>query len=184
MKTTNKTIEMKDRKAILSTLWIFAMLNYLYCDVIGLMNPDLLRQYLTGSVNGIHMTQGFLLGAGILIEIPIAMVLLSRVLRYKANRWANIVAGSVMTAVQILTLVLTPPLAYYIFFSILEIGCTALIVWYAWTWPHPESGVLTGADSGLLHTRQSEQEEAQRQDGTSSEGVQVAGYVSGTRPIK
>jgi MFS family permease len=153
MKTTDKIAERKDRKVILSTLWIFAMLNYLYCDVIGLMNPDLLKQYLTGSVNGIHLTQGFLLGAGILIEIPIAMVLLSRVLRYKANRWANIVAGSVMTAVQILTLVLTPPLAYYIFFSILEIGCTAFIVWYAWTWPRPESGVLTGADSELLNAR-------------------------------
>jgi hypothetical protein len=38
MKTTNKTTEMKDRKVILSTLWLFAMLNYLYCDVIGLMS--------------------------------------------------------------------------------------------------------------------------------------------------
>ena len=184
MKTTNKTTEMKDRKAILSTLWIFAMLNYLYCDVIGLMNPDLLRQYLTGSVNGIHMTQGFLLGAGILIEIPIAMVLLSRVLKYKANRWANIAAGSVMTAVQLATLLLTPPATYYIFFSILEIGCTALIVWYAWTWPHPESGVLPAADSGLLNDRQSEQEEAKRKAWTGSEGVQVTGYVSDTRPIQ
>ena len=183
MKTTKKITEVKDRKAILSTLWIFAMLNYLFCDVIGLMNPDLLRQYLTGSVNGIHMTQGFLLGAGILIEIPIAMVLLSRVLKYKANRWANIAAGSVMTAVQLATLLLTPPAAYYIFFSILEIACTLFIVWYAWTWPHPESGVLTGVDSGLLNARQSEQEEAKRQDDTGSERVQVSGSVSGARPI-
>ena len=138
MKTTNKTTERKDRKVILSTLWIFATLNYLYCDVVGLMNPDLLRQYLTGSVNGIQMTQGFLLGAGILIEIPMALVLLSRVLGYRANRWANVAAGSVMTVVQCLTLVLTPP-AYYIFFSIIEIACTAFIVWYAWRWPNPEA---------------------------------------------
>jgi Family of unknown function (DUF6326) len=178
MKTTNNIAVMKDRKVILSTLWIFAMLNYLYCDVVGLMNPDLLRQYLTGSVNGIHMTQGFLLGAGILIEIPIAMVLLSRVLRYQANRWANIAAGSVMTAVQCLTLVLTPPVAYYIFFSMLEIACTLFIVWYAWTWPRPESTVLTGADSELLSVRQNEQ------DGTGGKGVQVIVWVSDTTPIK
>src|SRR6266516_4356256 len=89
MKTTNKTIELKDRRVILSTLWIFVTLNYIYCDVVGLMDPELLRQFLTGNVNGIHMTQGFLLGAGILLEIPIAMVLLSRVLKYRANRWAN-----------------------------------------------------------------------------------------------
>jgi|GraSoiStandDraft_56_1057294.scaffolds.fasta_scaffold302386_2 hypothetical protein len=172
MKTTNKTTERKDRKVILSTLWIFATLNYLYCDVLGLMDPGLLRQYLTGSVNSIHITQGFLLGAGILVEIPMAMVLLSRVLSYRANRWANVAAGSVMTVVQCLTLVLAPSQAYYIFFSILEIGCTLLIVWYAWTWPRPEAGVI------------SKQEEAKRQDGTGSEGVQVAGYVSDTRPIK
>ena len=120
------------------------------------------------------MTQGFLLGAGILIEIPIAMVLLSRVLRHNANRWANIAAGSVMTAVQILTLVLTPPVAYYVFFSMLEIACTSFIVWYAWTWPRPESTVITGADSGLSNARQNEQEGAKRLDGTSSEGVQLA----------
>lgn len=160
---TYKTTEREERRIILSTLWIFVTLNYLYCDVVGLMDSGLLKQYLTGSVNGIHITQGFLLGGGILVEISIAMVLLSKVLRYRANRWANIAAGSVMTVVQLLTLVLTPPTAYYVFFSILEIGCTAFIVWYAWTWPHPESGVRTRADSGLLNARQSEQEEAKRQ---------------------
>jgi len=113
-----------------------------------------------------------------------ALVLLSRVLEYRANRWTNVAAGSVMTVVQCLTLVLTPPAGYYIFFSIIEIACTAFIVWYAWTWPRPEAGVLTRAGSGLLNARQSEQEEAKRQDGTGSEGVQVAGYVSDTRLIK
>ena len=172
MKTTTKSTVRTDRKVILSTLWIFATLNYLYCDVVGLMNPELLRQYLTGDVNGIHLTQGFLLGAGILIEIPMALVLLSKVLEYRANRWANVAAGSVMTAVQCLTLVLTPPAGYYIFFSIIEIACTACIVWYAWAWPRPEAGVL------------SKQEEAKRQDEMSSEGAQMAGYASGTRPTK
>jgi len=181
MKTTNQTTERKERRVILSTLWIFATLNYLYCDVVGLMNADLLRQYLTGSVNGIHLTQGFLLGAGTLVEIPIAMILLSRVLRYGANRWANISAGSVMTAVQVSTLVLTPPVAYYVFFSLLEIGCTALIVWYAWTWPRPASGVRTRAGSGLSDARQSEQEEAKQQDGTGGKEAQAPGSVSATR---
>ena len=32
---------MKDRKVLLSTLWIFALLNYLYADVFSLFfNPE------------------------------------------------------------------------------------------------------------------------------------------------
>jgi len=82
-----------DRRVLLSTIWIFAALNYLYCDIISLMDSELLPQYLDGNVNGIEFSQGFLLGAAILVEIPIAMVLLSRVLQYRVNRWANTIAG-------------------------------------------------------------------------------------------
>jgi Family of unknown function (DUF6326) len=139
MNTNKKTTEMKDRTAILSTLWIFAMLNYLYCDIIALMDPELLNQFTTGNVGGIHMTQGFLFQAAILMEIPTAMVLLARVLKYEANRWANIIAGTIMTIVQFSTLFIgSSPTLYYIFFSIIEIACTSLIVWYAWKWPNPE----------------------------------------------
>jgi hypothetical protein len=139
MNTNNKTIETKDRKVIFSTLWIFAMLNYLYCDILALMDPDLLNQFITGNVGGIHMTQAFLLQAAILMEIPTAMVLLSKVLKYGANRWANMIAGTIMTVVQFSTLFIgSSPALYYIFFSIIEIACTSLIVWYAWKWPNPE----------------------------------------------
>jgi hypothetical protein len=27
---------------------------------------------------------------------------------------------------------------HYLFFATLEVGCSALIVWYAWTWANPE----------------------------------------------
>lgn len=127
---------MKDRKMLLSTLWIFAILNYLYCDVVGLMDPKLLKEIMSGVVGGgLELTQGFLFGASIMMEIPIAMVILSRVLKYGLNRWFNIIAGIIMTLVQIMSLFLGTPTSYYIFFSIIEISCTAFIVWYAWTWP-------------------------------------------------
>ena len=139
MNPITKTAEMPDKRALLSTLWVFAMLNYLYCDVMSLMDSEFLKQYLTGNVGGVHVTQGFLLGAAVLMEIPTAMVLLSRVLGYNANRWANIIAGSIMTIVQFSTLFFgSSPTIYYIFFSILEIACTALIVWFAWKWANPE----------------------------------------------
>ena len=128
-----------DRKVILSIIWIFAVFNYLYCDVVSLMDAHLLKQYLAGAVNGMVFNQGYLLAAGILMEIPIAAILLSRVLKYKANRWVNIVAGTIMTVVQILTLFAGKPTMYYAFFSVIEIASTALIVWLAWTWRNAES---------------------------------------------
>jgi hypothetical protein len=122
-------------KARLSALWIFASLNYLYCDVVSLMDSSQLRQYLTGTVDGLTLDDGFLLGAAVLVEIPIAMTLLARVItRHAVNRWANIVAAGVMTTVQAATLFLGTPTAYYAFFSALEISCTAVIAWQAWRW--------------------------------------------------
>ena len=125
---------MQTTSSRLSTLWIFATLNYLYCDVVTLMNPPLLKGYLAGHVGGIDITQGFLLAAGALVEIPMAMVLLSRVLSYRSARWANIVAGGLMTMVQFASLFAGTPPPYYVFFSIIEIGATAFTLWYAWRW--------------------------------------------------
>jgi hypothetical protein len=130
-----------DMKSKLSTLWIFVALNYLYCDVVSLMDPELLALYLRGNVNGLELTPGFLLGAGILVEIFIAMVLLSRVLPYRTNRWANIAAGTIMTAVQSATLFVGVPAPYYLFFSVIEIATTVLIVWFAWNWREPVAQV-------------------------------------------
>jgi len=137
-----QTPKAMDRKMLLSTIWIFATFNYLYCDVLSLMDSELLKQYLTGRVNGMEFSQGFLLGAAILVEIPIAMVLLSRVLKYRVNRWANIIAGVVMTLVQAASLFAGTPAMYYVFCSVLEISSTVVIVWFAWNWHDAESTVL------------------------------------------
>jgi Family of unknown function (DUF6326) len=136
-----------DMKSRLSTLWIFASLNYLYCDIASLMDPQLLPQYLRGNVNGLEFTPRFLLAAGVLVEIFIAMVLLSRLLPYRANRWANIAAGTVMTAVQLATVLFTKPASYYAFFSAIEIAATAAIVWYAWKWTEPALHTSTTSPS-------------------------------------
>jgi hypothetical protein len=133
-----KTFDNTDKGTLLSNLWIFVTLNYLYCDVVGLMDSGLLSQYLTGTVNGIEMNEKFLLSGAILMEIPIAMVILSRLLKHTANRWANIIAGSIKTVIMILTMFVATPKSYYLFFGSIEIVTTMVIVWYAWNWTKPE----------------------------------------------
>ena len=117
-------------KAKLSALWLFAMLTYTYGDVVTLMDPV--------KHGSMQMTQGFLLGGSIYMMIPISMVLLSQILNYRASRWASIIAGTIMTVALTLTLFVAVPTLYYAFFSVIEIVCTALIVWYAWKWRNPE----------------------------------------------
>lgn len=137
MNTNNKTIKM-DMKEKLSLLWIFAMFNYIYADILTLMDSSVLTELITGYTGGLQITPGFLLGAAILMEIPIVMVVLSRVLKYKANRWANIIAGTIKTVAVFLSMFVGTPALYYMFFGTIEIGCTLLIVWYAWKWTDPE----------------------------------------------
>lgn len=123
--------KLKNIEERLSLLWIFMMFNYLYCDVLTLTDP--IKQI------GPQLTQGFLLGASILMEIPIAMVILSRILKYRANRFTNIIAGIIMAVVQILTLFIGIPTIYYVFFSVIEITCVLFIVWTAWKWKDDEN---------------------------------------------
>jgi hypothetical protein len=132
---------MHDTKERLSLLWLFALLNYLYADVIALFA-------IVGSRTPFEpLPPWALAGSAVLMEIPIAMILACRLLPFRANRLANIIAGGVVTLVNgFLTFV--PPLvgwgrppafAEYLFFATIETVTTVVIIWQAWTW----SGVET-----------------------------------------
>ena len=92
-----------------------------------------------------------LMGSAVLMEIPIAMILACRLLPFRANRLANIIAGGVITLVNgFLTFV--PPLAgwgrppafpEYLFFATIETVATSVIIWQAWTWSGVEAEVST-----------------------------------------
>ena len=155
MQTTNKTAGPKDRRVVLSTLWIFAMFNYVYADILTLyfnatLQPETWKQFQSGQVGSIHITQGFVLVGAMLMETAIAMVLLSRVLPYRANRWANIIVGVLQTVEVAWSL--TGPVywnLFYVFFAAIEIACTLFIIWYAWTWRRPEGAALTSGQSSM-----------------------------------
>jgi hypothetical protein len=122
-------------EALLSTLWIFVLFNIAFRDIHEILRPGFLEEVMTGTVNGVQMTEGFLLLGGMMLEVPIAMVLLSRVLPYRANRWANIIAGPIAIA---LIVVGAPSDLDDMFFASIEVVTLLFIVWYAWKWPNPE----------------------------------------------
>jgi len=121
-------------RAVVSALWLFAILNYLYCDVLSLHEPEYLRDLLTGSVGGLEFNQPMLLAAGVLMSVPMGAVLLSRIAPHRLARWSSVVAGAVMTVVQVGTLAVgSAPTLHYLYFSAIEITTTAVITWYAAT---------------------------------------------------
>ena len=127
-----------DKKVLLSTLWIFATVNYIFCDVFTLFYAPDLNQFLTGKVGGIELSQSFLLTFAIIMEFAMVMIVLSRVLKYSLNRWFNIFGGILFTLIQAGTLLDGDFTMHYLFFSIVEILATLYIIWAAWNWRNPE----------------------------------------------
>jgi len=125
-----KRSKMQDMQVKLSTLWVFVMFNMLSADILSFMLPGFLEQ-----AGEMQVTQGFMLVAAILMEIPISMIVLSRLLAYKANRWANIVAAVITIAFVIGGGSVTP---HYLFIGTVEVLCMFLIIWLAWRWPKEE----------------------------------------------
>ena len=136
---------MKDMRVALPALWVFMVLNYVYCDVISLFDPATARDVAAGHAAGgsIQITPEFLLASAVLMEIPMAMILLSRVLGHRAGRWANVVAAAFMAVVQIGSLAVGTPTSYYLFFTVIEVGTLALIAVLALRWAEPERGRAT-----------------------------------------
>ena len=74
-------------RGILSSLWIFFFINHFFMGLHEFANPAFLEQLLGG---GYTVSDSLLLTAAVTIELPIMMIVLSRVLPNKANWIANI----------------------------------------------------------------------------------------------
>ena len=88
-----------NKKVLFSTLWIFVTFNYIFCDVFTLFHSESLKQLMTGEMGGMEINQEFLLAFSFLMELPMVMIVLSRILSYKSNRLANIIVSTIMSVI-------------------------------------------------------------------------------------
>ena len=139
MKSSPKNKDL-ERKSLLSTLWIFVLLNMVYADILGMLRPgyldflDRVSQQLTGIT---------VLLFALFMEVAIAMILLSRVLAYNSNRRAHFIAIP-LTILWVIVPALMPSLGEttplsYVFFALVEVVTMVFMFWYVWQWPQPES---------------------------------------------
>ncbi|HTF80434.1 MAG TPA: DUF6326 family protein [Cytophagales bacterium] len=121
-------------QVILSTLWVFVLMNMIYADLLNTLKPSYLSEIAHVAK---HISGETVLFFALLMEIPIAMVLLSRILNRKANRMANMIAVPICILWVIIPSVVMEsghtPLSY-IFFASIECLSMLCIFAYAWHW--------------------------------------------------
>lgn len=136
MNTSTSPTKKIDTKALLSTLWIVVMINMLKADILSLYIPGAAEEVAkTASSAGASIPQ-LMLGAAIIGQLAIAMIVLSRVLKHGINRWVNIGVG-IITIAYIWGGMAAYP--HYIFIASVETLCLLLIIGLAWTWRNIEA---------------------------------------------
>jgi len=133
-----------ERRTLLSILWVFVLMNMIYADILGMLRPGYLDQLKRLST---ELSGETVLVFAVLMEIPIAMVLLSRVLNYRANRWANFIAVP-LAITWVVAPALLPGLGdgtplSYVFFATVEVTTMPVIFYLAWKWPLPDHATVT-----------------------------------------
>ena len=132
MKTdkSEKTIEVTQLK--LAAIWIALMLTYLLGDVMRIFSGD----FVPGEMVGAQTSQGLYLGMAVLFVMPIIMVFLSLTLKYKTNRWMNIILAIIFFIINLIGLPGYP--SYYDqFLIVVGLVFNLMTIWYTWNWSKP-----------------------------------------------
>lgn len=119
-------------QALLSSLWIFILLNMILRDLHEFPTEGYIEEMMS-----LKLSEEVMLFYAFIVEIPILMVLLSRLLNNSANKWANIIA----TMVSSLGILYTLPSGHMdeIFFACVNSVAFLAILRIAWNLPSLDS---------------------------------------------
>ncbi|UCE35920.1 MAG: hypothetical protein JSW00_10160 [Thermoplasmata archaeon] len=132
---------MENLKIKLVVLWVFLAVSVSVGMVLMFMMPGVIEEIMAGELEGMLISEGYLLVLALFWLIPFTMAFLSLTLKDSANRWANIIVGIAWAGLGILAcgrLLIQGQLTL----ALLEVSRTvvaALIVRYAWKWPKKEA---------------------------------------------
>ena len=74
-------------QTLLSSLWIFVLFNMILRDLHEFPTEGYVENMMS-----LKLSEGVMLFYAFMVEIPILMVLLSRILNNRVNKWVNVVA--------------------------------------------------------------------------------------------
>ena len=137
IKTKKTARNLEDVQIKLSALWVTLMFVWQQGDVLRLYSGD----FIPGSedvTNDLISMEMMWLVSAIWMTIPVVMLFLSLTLKYKANRWANIIIAMIFVILNIVGLP-SYPWGYDKFLIIVGLVFNVLIIWYAWKWLNQEA---------------------------------------------
>ncbi len=113
-----------DKRTTLSTLWIVVMMNMIFADILSFISPNFFD-----NMSAMTITPMMLLIFALLLEVPIMMIYLSRVLDGAALKWTTL-AASILTILFVIGGGSLAP--HYIFFASVEVIVMLIILVMAW----------------------------------------------------
>ena len=116
-----------DTKVKLSTLWIVVMINMIFADIFSIM-VEMVDKNTMHILGEVKVTMAI---AAVVTNIPILMIYFSRVLAYRINRIANIIAA-ILTIIYVIGGGDTAP--HYLIIASIEVICLLIILRNAWKW--------------------------------------------------
>lgn len=123
-----------NRRVVISAVWIFVVLNYIYADVFILLGGHGASTAEEAELVNTLSSPAFFLVAALYLQMAMVMIILSRVLKHNINRWANILIASLHVLGGVASLFVVTNAIYYIYFVTVELIALLFIIGYAWSW--------------------------------------------------
>jgi hypothetical protein len=121
----------------LAALWAAVMFFYIYGDFFALYIPGHASKLVAGDTLLNSPIKVF--AASVLMSFPSLVIILTMMSAPALARWVNIIFGILFTAIMVLIAVtsipVTPEIAAYVFYAVVESCITLVIVRLAWKWP-------------------------------------------------
>ena len=121
-----------EKQTLLTNIWIFVLFNMIFRDLHEFVGPTALQDMAALEVSEVQ-----LLIFGIVLEIPISMVLLTKVLPIQFVKWTNI-AAAIITLVGFISTIPSADLDDVFFFVVSSIASLS-VIYMAWKLPSSSS---------------------------------------------
>jgi hypothetical protein len=131
-------------KARFSVLWLTMAIGTAAWVLFSVLTPGAIEDIMAGEWLTVEISEGFMVVHAIMFLIPLIVAILCLTLNRTANRWLNFIVGIIWVLMFIYNIIIAATGGNTILIAgwlmtIAGLVVSALIAWFAWTWPKQEA---------------------------------------------